>query len=200
MGENNGRLAKTEFETQAVRMFSAPSISENTLTLQLLFTSAAQNLFRKWELWNLKFSETGTSAEAKVLIWMQKNKKCNVSAGNSGCPPKKKWSFTTNTVLQKNSVHFKKLQGWGGCRLENTRTILQPSQQGNVAPHSFLQTESNFQGRSHAYEREAADITFLSELKIPKRKKLCFLLRVLYSIWLVHCYKMKSLLLKYFRR
>ena len=43
MGENNGRLAKTEFETQAVRMFSAPSVSENTLTLQLLFTSAAQN-------------------------------------------------------------------------------------------------------------------------------------------------------------
>ena len=43
MGENNGRLAKKEFETQAVRMFSAPSVSENTLTLQLLFTSAAHN-------------------------------------------------------------------------------------------------------------------------------------------------------------
>ena len=94
-----------------------------------------------------------------------------VSAGNSGCPPPKKRSFTTNTVLQKNSAHFQKLQGWGGCRLENTRTILQPSQQGNVAPHSFFSNREQFPRKKSRIRERSSWHNFSLWTQNTKKKK-----------------------------
>ena len=94
-----------------------------------------------------------------------------VSAGNSAAPPKKNEALPLTQYCKRILPIFK------SCRAEEAvgwRTRVQYySRRSRVMSHPilFFQTESNFQGRSHAYEREAADITFLSELKIPKRKK-----------------------------
>ena len=101
-------------------------------------------------------------------------------------PPQKNEALPLTQYCKRILPIFK------SCRAEEAvgwRTRVQYySRRSRVMSHPilffFFQTESNFQGRSHAYEREAADITFLSELKIPKRKKGATLFPVYFIVFL----------------
>ena len=100
-----------------------------------------------------------------------KKKSAMFQRGTLVAPPQKNEALPLTQYCKRILPIFK------SCRAEEAvgwRTRVQYySRRSRVMSHPilFFQTESNFQGRSHAYEREAADITFLSELKIPKRKK-----------------------------
>ena len=75
------------------------------------------------------------SASAKVLIWTQK-KKCNVSAGNSGCPPKKNEALPLTQYCKRILPIFK------SCRAEEAvgwRTRVQYySRRSRVMLHPIL--------------------------------------------------------------